>query len=147
MATADGWISVAPYQDARWLRFFEAVGRADIPQRPTLADKDLRRINMSEMYRELAAILPTRSTADWLALFKRIQVPAMAVKSVGELPADPHAQAVGLFTERQHPTEGGYLDVRHPVRFHGCDLPVPRPAPNLGEHSDQLLRELGLPTA
>jgi crotonobetainyl-CoA:carnitine CoA-transferase CaiB-like acyl-CoA transferase len=146
MATADGWIAVAPYQDARWLRFFDAVGRNDVVQRATLATLELRRLNISEMYREMAAILPARSTADWLALFKRIAIPAMAVKTVGDLPTDPHAQAVGLFSEREHPTEGRYLHVRQPVRFGGCDLPEPRPAPQLGEHGDDLLRELGLPT-
>ena len=144
MATADGWISVAPYVDARWQRFFDAVGRPDVFQRPTLADKDLRRSNMAEMYREMAAILPGRSTADWLALFKRIEVPAMAVQTVGDLPADPHLQAVGLFQPRQHPTEGGYLAVRQPVRFSASQLPTPRDAPQLGQHSDELLRELGL---
>ena len=144
MATADGWVSVAPYMDARWQRFFDAVGRPDVFQRPTLADKDLRRTHMSEMYREMAAILPGRTTADWLALFKRIEVPAMVVQSVGDLPADPHVQAVGLFQERQHPTEGSYLAVRQPVRFGGCTLPELRDAPNLGEHGDELLRELGL---
>jgi crotonobetainyl-CoA:carnitine CoA-transferase CaiB-like acyl-CoA transferase len=144
MQTRDGWISVAPYLDARWQRFFEAMGRPDVFQRPSLADKELRRQNMSEMYREMAAILPGRSTAEWLALFKQIEVPAMAVQTVGDLPADPHLQAVGLFRERQHPTEGAYLEVRQPVRFGGCSLPEPRHAPNLGEHSDELLRELGL---
>ena len=144
MATADGWISVAPYVDARWQRFFDAVGRPDVFQRPTLATKDLRRTHMSEMYREMAAILPGRSTADWLALFKRIEVPAMAVQTVGDLPADPHLQAVGLFQPRQHPTEGGYLGVRQPVRFGASQLPTPGDAPNLGQHSDELLRELGL---
>ena len=144
MATSDGWISVAPYVDARWQRFFDAVGRPDVFQRPTLADRELRRTHMSEMYREMAAILPTRTTADWLALFKRIEVPAMAVQTVGDLPADPHLQAVGLFQQRQHSTEGGYLAVRQPVRFGGCQLPEPREAPHLGAHSDELLRELGL---
>ncbi len=144
MQTRDGWISVAPYLDARWQRFFEAMGRPDVFQRPSLADKELRRQNMSEMYREMAAILPGRSTAEWLALFKQIEVPAMAVQTVGDLPSDPHLQAVGLFRERQHPTEGAYLEVRQPVRFGGCSLPEPRHAPNLGEHSDELLRELGL---
>lgn len=144
MATADGWISVAPYVDARWQRFFDAVGRPDVFQRPTLADKELRRTNMAEMYREMAAILPGRPTADWLALFKRIEVPAMAVQTVGDLPTDPHLQAVGLFQQRQHPTEGGYLGVRQAVRFGGCQLPELRDAPHVGQHSDELLRELGL---
>ena len=144
MRTADGWLSVAPYLDARWQRFFDAVGRPDVFQRPTLADKDLRRLNMAEMYREMATILPGHDTAHWLALFQRIEVPAMPVQTVGDLPADPHLQAVGLFQQRQHPTEGAYLAVRQPVRFGGCQLPEPADAPNLGEHGDALLAELGL---
>ena len=70
----------------------------------------------------------------------------MAVNTIGDLPADPHLQAVGLFREREreHPTEGAYLEVRQPVVFGGCTLPELRHAPHLGEHSDELLRELGL---
>jgi crotonobetainyl-CoA:carnitine CoA-transferase CaiB-like acyl-CoA transferase len=144
MRSSDGWLSVAPYLDERWMRFFQAVGRLDLFDRPSLATKDLRRQNMAEMYTEMAAILPGRSSAEWLALFKQINVPAMAVKTIGELPDDPHLQAVGMFRERQHPSEGAYLEVRQPVRFGGCDLPDLRHAPQLGEHSDELLRELGL---
>ena len=99
---------------------------------------------MSEMYLLMADILPSRATADWLALFKQIAVPAMAVNDIGGLPDDPHLQAVGLFNQRQHPTEGAYLEVRQPVVFGGCALPELRHAPQLGEHSDELLRELGL---
>ncbi|OYV00047.1 MAG: carnitine dehydratase [Burkholderiales bacterium PBB5] len=144
MRSSDGWLSVAPYLDDRWQRFFQAVDRPDMFQRPSLATKDLRRQNMAEMYTEMAAILPSRTSAQWLALFKQIAVPAMAVKTIGDLPDDPHLQKVGMFRERQHPTEGAYLEVRQPVRFGGCTLPDVRHAPQLGEHSDELLRELGL---
>jgi crotonobetainyl-CoA:carnitine CoA-transferase CaiB-like acyl-CoA transferase len=144
MRTSDGWISVAPYVDERWLRFFEAVGQTELLNRPSLADKLLRRKNMSEMYLMMAAILPTRSSEQWLALFKQIAVPAMAVNEVGDLLTDPHLQAVGMFRQREHPTEGAYLEVRQPVRFGGCELPDLAHAPGLGEHSDELLRELGL---
>lgn len=145
MATADGHVSVAPYVDARWVRFFKAIDREDVLQRPTLADKLLRRQNMSEMYQLMAEVLPTRTTAQWLAFFKQIEIPAMKVNTVGELSADAHLQAVGLFERREHPTEGAYLQVRQPVRFGGCELPELRHPPHLGEHSDELLRELGLP--
>ena len=144
MRTRDGWVAVAPYVDERWLRFFHSVGQPEVFDRPSLADKALRRQNMSEMYLLMAAVLPSRSTAQWLALFKQIEVPAMAVNDIGGLIDDPHLQAVGLFRERAHPTEGAYLEVRQPVRFGGCELPELRHAPGLGEHSDELLRELGL---
>ena len=145
MATSDGWISVAPYVDDRWQRFFQAVGRPDVFERPSLADKLLRRQNMTEMYVLMTEILPSRRTAAWLALFKQIAVPAMAVNSVGDLLDDPHLKAVGLLRQREHPTEGTYIEVGQPVRFGACELPELRHAPGLGEHSDELLRELGLP--
>lgn len=144
MRTADGWIVLAPYIDERWQRLFEAVGRPDVFQRPTLADRDMRRRNMSEMYLAIAEELPKHPTAHWMALCRRIEVPAMPVLTPGELPADAHLQAVGLFQRRQHPTEGPHLQVRQPVRFGLSQLPEPRPAPHLGEHGDALLRELGL---
>jgi len=100
MRTADGYIAIAPYLDERWLRFFEAAGHPEVLADPLLADKALRRRNMSRMYQAAAAILPERGTDEWLRILRQANVPAMRVNDIADLPNDPQLQATGLFRQR-----------------------------------------------
>ena len=147
MATRDGYIAIAPYVDERWVRFFEAVGHPEVLQQARFIDKASRRSNMSQMYEEAARILPERSTAEWLEILKAAQVPALKVNDIGDLLDDPQLQASGLLQQREHPTEGPYIEVGPPVRFSGFDYPPRRPAPTLGQHTEEINRELGLDDA
>jgi len=144
MRTKDGYIAIAPYLDDRWIRFFNAAGRPDVLLEPRFIDKPTRRQNMSQMYDVAKTLLPDRTTDEWLAILKEANVPAMRVNEIGDLLDDPHLKATGLVRERLHPTEGPYVEVASPVRFSGCDLPQPRPAPVLGEHTAEIERELGI---
>ncbi|HIV73207.1 MAG TPA: CoA transferase [Candidatus Aquabacterium excrementipullorum] len=144
MPTKDGWIAIAPYLDDRWVRFFEAVGRADVLKEARFIDGPTRRRNMAQMYELMYEITPSRTTDEWLALLAKINVPAMRVNDIEDLLEDPQLKASGLLQPREHPTEGGYLEVRAPVRFSawpGQDLPH---AAAVGQHSEALARELGV---
>lgn len=145
MRTRDGWIAIAPYQDERWLRFFQAAGHPEELQRPELADKELRRKNMHLMYQAAARIMPERGTDEWLDILRQANVPAMRVNEVADLPNDPQLVASGLFRKRTHPTEGDYLEVAPPVRFSAYERAERAHAPHAGEHSAALARELGVP--
>jgi crotonobetainyl-CoA:carnitine CoA-transferase CaiB-like acyl-CoA transferase len=70
-------------------------------------------------------------------------VPCGVVLSPTELAKDPHAQAIGLFEDSVHPTAGRLRQPRHPSEFSGIRPPLGGPAPMLGEHTDEILRELG----
>jgi len=144
MRTLDGYISIAPYVDERWVRFFEAAGRPEVLQEPRFATKQLRRENMSQMYEVAETLLPHKTTAEWLDILKAAQVPAIHVNQIGDVLDDPHLQAVGLFKRREHPTEGGYVEVRPPVRFSSFDYADLSHAAAIGEHTAELDRELGL---
>ncbi len=143
MRTKDGWISIAPYLDDRWVRFFHAAGRPEVLQEPRFIDKPTRRANMSQMYEVAATLMPERTTDEWLRVLKDAHVPAMRVNEVGEVLDDAHLKAVGMFRRRTHPTEGDYIELRSPVRFAGVDEPAWRPAPTLGEHTEEIDREIG----
>ena len=107
-------------------------------------DKPTRRQNMTEMYEVAEKILPEKTTAEWLEILKEAHVPAMRANEIGEVLNDPHLNAGGFFKKREHPTEGSYIEVQQPVRFAGMELPDARHAPSIGEHTDELNRELGL---
>jgi crotonobetainyl-CoA:carnitine CoA-transferase CaiB-like acyl-CoA transferase len=68
----------------------------------------------------------------------------MPVLALEDLPEDEHLKAVGLFATATHPTEGRYRTIRPPVSFSGHKPQIRRHAPRLGEHTAEILRELGL---
>ena len=144
MRTKDGYISIAPYVDERWVRFFQATGHPEVLQEERFIDKPARRKNMSEMYEVAEQILPERTTEEWLRILKDAHVPAMHANEIGEVLDDPHLNATGLFKRRMHPTEGEYVEVTQPVRFTGYEYPEPRPAPNIGDDTAEVNRELGI---
>jgi crotonobetainyl-CoA:carnitine CoA-transferase CaiB-like acyl-CoA transferase len=147
MRTKDGFIAIAPYIDDRWVRFFEASGYPEVLKEERFIDGPTRRRNMSQMYEVAATILPERTTAEWLRVLKEANVPAIQINEIDDVLKDPHLQAVGLFREREHPTEGGYIEVGPPVRFSGFDYPERSYAPAPGEHTEALNRELGIGAA
>ena len=144
MRTKDGYISIAPYADERWVRFFEVAGRPEVLEEERFIDKESRRRNMSQMYEVAATILPERTTDEWLAVLRDARIPAFHTNEIDELLDDPHLQATGLLRIREHPTEGAYVEVGAPVRFGACDRTEVAHAPAPGQHTDELNRELGL---
>lgn len=144
MKTKDGYISIAPYLDERWVRFFQAAGHPQVLLEARFIDKPARRANMTQMYEVAETILPEKTTAEWLTILKEAHVPAMRANEIGDVLDDPHLNAGGFFRTREHPTEGGYVEVRQPVRFAGIDYPDALHAPTIGQHTDELNRELGL---
>ncbi|NHV25913.1 CoA transferase [Burkholderia sp. D-99] len=144
MRTKDGYIVIAPYQDGRWLRFLELAGLSQVTQEPGLTTLMERRANADRLYRYMAQVLPEKTTDEWLALLAENNIPASRVNTIDDLLDDPQLNASGLFTQREHPTEGRYTEVGQPVRFSAAEKAVPRHAPTLGEHTQELNRELGL---
>jgi crotonobetainyl-CoA:carnitine CoA-transferase CaiB-like acyl-CoA transferase len=96
------------------------------------------------VYAELRKIILTKTTAQWLAICAEIDVPCAPIYALDALPSHPHLQAVGLFEEVQHPTEGAIRQIRPTARFAATPVRVRRPAPVLGEHTGEVLNEAGL---
>jgi crotonobetainyl-CoA:carnitine CoA-transferase CaiB-like acyl-CoA transferase len=145
--TADGHIAALPYSRKNWTRFFEAVGRPDLAADPRVADDARRSHALSELYAILADILPTRSSAEWLALFGRLDIPAARMNTLDGVIDDPHLAAVGFFQHMTHPSEGEIRMPGIPVRVDGEQGRVRRAAPRLGEHTREVLTEAGLSAA
>lgn len=144
MRTKDSYIVVAPYQDGRWIRFFEIVGRTDLLQEPGLTDLMSRRANANRLYEHMAKFLPQKTTDEWLAIFAENNIPASRINTLDDLLTNPQLRASGLFVEREHPTEGRYVEVRPPVRFSAAQEEAPRHPARTGEHSVEVAAELGV---
>src|SRR5215813_7542373 len=141
--TADGHICILPYTDRRWQDFFRIAGRPELADDPRLADAQTRSRHVAELYALVAECVCHAPTAYWLDKLKSADIPSGPVNPLAELPADEHLAAVDMFPSAEHPTEGCIRMVRPPVRFSEADCALRHPAPRLGQHSREILREAG----
>ena len=144
MKTRDGWIMVAPYTDERWLKAFEIIGANKELQDEQLNDKKKRFFNSSYKHERFASYLVHQSTEHWINEFNNASIPASPVNTLDDLLVDPQLNATDFFTKREHPSEGPYWETRPPVHFKNASEKEIRPAPQIGEHTEEVLRELGM---
>ena len=140
----DGYIAVVPYTDAQWMRFFRRVGRADLAADPRFAEATARSRHFAELYRLLEEIVATRTNADWIETLRDEDIPYAPVNTPADLVDDAHLRATGFWHEYDHPTEGRLRMTGIPVRLSETPGSIRRYAPNLGEHTEEVLREIGL---
>ena len=142
-ATKDGDLSLVVYTDRHWRDFTRLVGCPDlIDNDERFRSQESRTRHAEEVGNFLADQLRARGNSEWLEALRQIDIPACPVNSIEELFEDPHLKAVGLFEEIDHPTEGRVMVSRHPVRYSRSPASIRRLAPNLGEHTAEVL---GLP--
>ena len=145
--TSDGWISMLPYTERHWAAFFTEAQRPDLAEKFSIRDRHQRNAQVRALYTELRALTPLRSTADWMALCERLDIPATPIYGLDELPEHPHLKAVGLFEDAIHPTEGPIRQLRPTTRFSASPTRVYRQAPTIGQHTREVLQEAGLAPA
>jgi crotonobetainyl-CoA:carnitine CoA-transferase CaiB-like acyl-CoA transferase len=145
--TADGHICILPYTDRHWRDFFRIAGRPEFADDPRLVDAQTRSRHVAALYALIAECVAGETTAHWLARLKAADIPCGPVNPLAALPDDEHLAAVDFFPLSEHPSEGCIRTVRPPVRFGEADCALRHPAPRLGEHSREVLREAGLAEA
>jgi len=128
-----------PYTDAQWVRFFALCGRDDLAADPRFTDNVSRSRHIRVLYETLADLVAERTNAEWMALLDAADLPYAPVQTIDELTRDPHLQQSGFWHLVEHPTEGRLRMPGIPVRFSDTPGSIRRLAPNLGEHSAQVL--------
>lgn len=141
--TSDGFISVIVYNDKQWKNFFDATGREDLRNDPMFATFHGRLANIDVVYGELGRIFETRTTAEWLELLIKADVPVMPVHSLTSILEDPHLVATDFFPVVEHPSEGKIRSMRVPVRWSDTPAEPPRLAPQRNQHAMEILKEAG----
>ncbi|MEH6546523.1 MAG: CoA transferase [Sneathiella sp.] len=140
----DGYICVMVYTDRHWRSFFEKLGQAEkFDSDPRYQSMATRTENIADIYKELASLLKTRTTSDWLKFFDEADIPAMPLNTPDSLLADPHLEAIGFFSTIDHPSEGPLRNMAVPSSWSKTQPAPSRHAPRLGEHSQEILREAG----
>ncbi|MBX9992708.1 CaiB/BaiF CoA transferase family protein [Phreatobacter oligotrophus] len=142
--TRDGFICALVYNDKQWKSFYEATGRADeFGSDPRLVSIKTRTEHIDALYAEVAAIFRERSTAEWMDLLERADIPFVPVHDFGSILEDPQVQAVNLLPVVDHPSEGRIRKIQPATRWSKTQAVPHRPAPRLGEHTRALLAEVG----
>ena len=142
--TRDGYICALVYNDKQWKSFYAATGRADaFAADPRLSSIKTRTEHIDALYAEVAAEFLSRTTAEWMALLEKADIPFVPVHDFETIMEDPHLKAVNFMPVVEHPSEGAIRKIQ-PAGTWSATQPEPhRPAPRLGEHTVELLREAG----
>lgn len=146
--TADGWLCVLIYNDKHWRNFFAAVGDLERMQDAMFATHAARAAHIDDVYAEVAQRMRERTTAQWIQLLDRADIPNMPMASPEDLLHDMHHTATGFIQKIEHPSEGTMYTTRAPTQWSGTPLDQQAaPAPQLGEHTADVLKEAGLSAA
>jgi len=141
--TRDGWLTMLPYSGENWCTFFETVGHPECIEEFAVRDPIKRAANIDAIYARMKEIALERTTAEWEELLLRIDVPHASFAKMTEVGEQPHLKAVGLFQKLEHPTEGTIQQARPPARFSESPATIHRLPPRLGEHTREILAEVG----
>ncbi|BDG72688.1 CaiB/BaiF CoA transferase family protein [Roseomonas fluvialis] len=146
LPTKDGFVCISANTDAQAHAFFDAIGRPELKTDPRFAKVAQRVQHTKEYFHIRATSLGGRTTAEWLEIFDRMDVPASPYNTLSSLIDDPHLRAVGMVREEDHPTEGATIAIGAPNRFSGGNTPPRPPAPRLGADGAAILAQAGLST-
>jgi crotonobetainyl-CoA:carnitine CoA-transferase CaiB-like acyl-CoA transferase len=142
--TSDGWVGVLPYSEANWRKILAEVNRLDVVETTWFRNATERSARVDELYDILAEALPARSTAEWLATFERLDIPAQPVRLPADLLKDPHLTDVGFFEPRFASETPVIRSLRQAVNVEDVASEPDLAPPMLGADTAAILREAGL---
>jgi crotonobetainyl-CoA:carnitine CoA-transferase CaiB-like acyl-CoA transferase len=148
-ATADGHLMLAVGNDAQYRRLCDVLGRPDLGDDPRFRENAGRVRERATLVPELARLIATWRRDDLLARLAPLGVPAGPINTVADVFADPQVIHRGMRIDLPAPgIAGGEVpSVRSPFRFSGAELALHRASPRLGEHTDEIRQEVGLPAS
>ncbi|HZR82545.1 MAG TPA: CoA transferase [Candidatus Binatia bacterium] len=143
---ADGWGIVTPTSDADFAGMCRALDVAgwDDPRVATIGERIKHRDVLEPIIDLCYAHAANLTMAEATARLEAERVPFAMILTPDEITRDPHAVAIGLFELRDHPVAGRTRLPRHPTRFRGTPAALGAASPALGEHTDEILCELGM---
>ncbi|MGY4304523.1 crotonobetainyl-CoA:carnitine CoA-transferase CaiB-like acyl-CoA transferase [Bradyrhizobium sp. USDA 4369] len=141
--TKDGAICVIPFTDKHWQSFCEVTARPDYLSDQRFCSQESRARNPQAVLDAMAAVLATRSTAEWMDAFARSEIPHGPMQTLEDLLGDAHLNAVGFFERRTHPTEGDMVVPRPAVWMSETPPAIVRDAPNEAADTREILRAAG----
>ena len=142
--TADDPIAVAPNDNVFFGRLMDALDLPELKSDPDLQSNHQRVANRERLNKAVVDRLATAGAAHWIEKLNASGVPCSRVNDVASLFADPQVQSQEMALEIEHPAHGSMTVLGFPMKFREAPCVVRTHPPDLGEHTDEILAELGL---
>jgi crotonobetainyl-CoA:carnitine CoA-transferase CaiB-like acyl-CoA transferase len=144
--TQDGYICALMYNDAHWKAFLQLIGQAALfDTDPRFGTQVQRLAHIDALYAFVATHMRERTSAQWMQDLTTHDIPVMPMMKLDDLLTDPHLAATQAWLDIEHPYEGKLRQLRPPVRMSNTPTGVWRPAPRLGEHTQEVLQSIQSP--
>ena len=143
--TADGYITAAANSDSEWEGLARTLGHPEWIEDPRFKHPADRIRNADVRLDLTAEIIRTKTSAEWLDAFDAAEVPCAPIQTRAKLLTDPQIAANGMILESEHPHVGRMRQPRPAARFEATPADLRRFAPTLGEHTESVLEEAGVP--
>lgn len=140
---SDGYILIAAGSEALWRKLCDAIGLAEYKDDPRFATNRERVARRGETVALVQGRIETRAVADWMAVLTDARIPCSPINGIGQVLNDPQTAARGMVMEYRHPVGEGMKGIALPITLDGVARAVRRAPPLHGEHTDEILREIG----
>ena len=144
---ADGFVSAGAVSESEFRGLVAALGHPELADDPRFSNLPARMANIGELLAMMREYASTTSVDEFLSGAELHDVPASKINTLAELPTDPQVVNNQIFVERPHPIAGTMREPRPAPRFSATPAVVGSPAPTFGQHSDEIVTELGLDAA
>jgi len=141
--TADEPLLLGVANDSLWRKFCAVAGLAAIADDPRFATNAARVTHRAETVGRVQEVLRTRGRTAWMAALDAADIPCAPINDFASVLGHPHTAATGMIGELAHPAYGPVKTVGQPIVFDGTRNPPVLPPPLLGQHTDEILREMG----
>jgi crotonobetainyl-CoA:carnitine CoA-transferase CaiB-like acyl-CoA transferase len=145
--TADGFINVAAAGSAIWKRLCDAIGRPDLMSDPRFANAQGRATHRTALAEEINAVLASRPSLEWVESLNAAGVPCGPIHAMDEVFADAQVRHLNAAVAVEHPTLGTLNILNQAIKLSRTPGAVVTATPERGEHSDEILGEIGLSAA
>ncbi|MFL9944186.1 CaiB/BaiF CoA transferase family protein [Paraburkholderia graminis] len=142
--TKDGYLCALVYNDRHWRSFFSAIGKPEMFEGDErFQSQNGRLTNIEYVYRYLSDVFSTRTTDEWLRLLEEADIPAARMYSIDDILTDEHLNKTGFIQTVKHPSEGELRITAIPTEWSESQPENRSHAPRLGEHTAEVLLEIG----
>src|SRR4051812_32794212 len=141
--TADGYINVACSGDGMWKRLCSILGREELMARPEFKDNESRSIHRKQLNEVLNEAFAGKTSEEWVKTLNKAGVPCGPIYRMDEVFADPQVRHMQVAVEVNHPRLGKFNVLNQAARLSRTPATVATATPELGEHTAEILQELG----